>query len=260
MATVAFEGGQLMANPQAENGHIDIANELGEAFARLYLSAGESRILWAILRKTYGWHKKFDRISFTQFERLTGMDRRYIADALSKLIKRRIVVRRGNKHKLEYALNKDYDQWQSLPMETMNQAKHLRSLPKETTKEIVAHGDNTPLSVQTTNSLSPEANTKEKRKYTKENTAAVVANINNNQSFDQFVDELRAEYKDIDFDLELKKLNDLLHDQGKKPKSPRLTLRRWMQRAREYNKNERDVGRAHRRNSEETSSARLYSQ
>ena len=43
-----------MANPQSENGHIDIANEIGEALSRINFSAYESRILWVIWRKTYG--------------------------------------------------------------------------------------------------------------------------------------------------------------------------------------------------------------
>ena len=55
-----MEGYQVMANPQTENGHIKIANEIIEAITRTNLSAHESRVLWYIIRKTYGFNKKMD--------------------------------------------------------------------------------------------------------------------------------------------------------------------------------------------------------
>jgi len=60
-----------MASPQIEHGHLDLANELVEALARTQLNGYESRILWAVWRKTYAWHKKEDWISFSQFKELT---------------------------------------------------------------------------------------------------------------------------------------------------------------------------------------------
>jgi len=54
-----------MANPQPEDGHIDIANEIAEKLARTQLSGTEHKIIWAIWRKTWGWHKKEDRISLS---------------------------------------------------------------------------------------------------------------------------------------------------------------------------------------------------
>jgi phage replication O-like protein O len=62
-----------MANPQAENGHVDIANEIVEALAKIHLSSYESRVLWTVFRKTYGWHKKEDWITNTQIANLTGI-------------------------------------------------------------------------------------------------------------------------------------------------------------------------------------------
>lgn len=152
-----------MANPQAEDGHVDISNELVEALAKIYLNPSESRVLWAILRKTYGWHKKYDRISYTQFENLTGMNRRHIYDALKSLIQRKIVTRRGNNYQLEYGIQKNYECWQKLPVGATNRLKNLPSSPVEATKEIVTRRGNTPLPVEATKSLPIEANTKEKK-------------------------------------------------------------------------------------------------
>jgi phage replication O-like protein O len=100
-----------MASPQAENGHIDIANEIAEALARTNLSAYQSRILWALWRKTWGWHKKEDWISNSQFVEMTGMAKGHVARTIKALIMRNIVTQAGNK----IAFNKDYTQWRELP-------------------------------------------------------------------------------------------------------------------------------------------------
>ena len=58
-----------MANPQAENGYTPIANEIVEALYRVNLSAYESRVLWYLCRKIYGWSKKTDWIALSQFSK-----------------------------------------------------------------------------------------------------------------------------------------------------------------------------------------------
>lgn len=107
-----------MASPQVENGHIRIANELGEALAKVNLSPYESRVLWVIIRHTYGWTKKFDRISYSQFEDATGLKRRHLSRALNNLLQRNIISRRGNGYKIYYGLQKNYESWRapSLPV------------------------------------------------------------------------------------------------------------------------------------------------
>lgn len=133
-------------NPQAENGHIDIANEIAEAFSRLQLSGNEWRILWVILRQTYGWHKKTDRISYTQFEQRTCLKRRHIQRGLGNLIARDIVTRIGNGRAITYGLQKNFTKWLSLPKMVTNEQivtkKCNLSLPKmvntkENTKEKI---------------------------------------------------------------------------------------------------------------------------
>lgn len=143
-----------MASPQAENGHIDIAHEIAEQLARINLSAYESRILWAIFRQTYGWHKKEDRISITRFQKITDMDRRNIVRTLNELIKREIVVRIDNTFIKTYRFQKDYTKW--------------KTIVKRDNNKIVVQRDNTLLSKGTTESLSESPPTKEKRNYLKE--------------------------------------------------------------------------------------------
>lgn len=68
-----------MANPQKENGSFPIANEIAEALMRINISPYENRVLWVVLRQTYGWKKKEDYISFSQIGKKTGLDRRLAA-------------------------------------------------------------------------------------------------------------------------------------------------------------------------------------
>lgn len=216
------------ANPQIENGHTDIANELVEAFARLYLSAKESRVLWAILRKTYGWHRKFDHISFTQFEQLTGMKRRHIADALGRLIQRRIIIRRGNHRKLEYGINKNYDEWILLPVEVTNKVKHLQSLPIRVTKPFITHRGNTPLPIGVTKTLPIGVNTK-----TKKETIQKAIIDAGGSTFKDYENQLRQRFSDLDFDLELEKFWLYWNEGKRKLKNPKLALLNWMTKARQ---------------------------
>lgn len=102
-----------MASPQKENGFVPIASELVEALAKFNLSAYESRVLWALIRKTYGWHKKKDRISRSQFAALTNLDGRNISRTLTKLIARNIITREiVSSQVICYALQKDYTLWE----------------------------------------------------------------------------------------------------------------------------------------------------
>jgi phage replication O-like protein O len=99
------------ASPQAEDGHIDIANEIPEALAKVNISAYEYRILWVLWRKTYGWHKKKDRISISQFQRFTSLKRRHVSRPLSRLIQRNIVTKIGDSYIATYMFQKDYTKW-----------------------------------------------------------------------------------------------------------------------------------------------------
>jgi len=107
-----------MANPQAENGHIDIANELGEAFFNLQLSGNQWRILWVIFRQTYGWHKKADRISISYFQRKTSLKRRHISRAIKDMVGRKIVTKNDTTFISTYGFQKDYSKWELSPKMT----------------------------------------------------------------------------------------------------------------------------------------------
>lgn len=105
-----------MANPQVEDGHIDIANQIAEALARIRISGEENQCLWVVFRKTYGWRKKEDKISLSQFSKVTGLNRPAVARALKRLLSKKIllVIKKDNSQVNTYRFNKDFDKWEPL--------------------------------------------------------------------------------------------------------------------------------------------------
>jgi len=96
-----------MARPKIENGYARIANELLMALSRPNLSAYETRALFFVLRKTYGWGKKNDRISISQIADGTGLLKPHACRAKRALIKKNILTEIDGK----LGLNKDYEAW-----------------------------------------------------------------------------------------------------------------------------------------------------
>ena len=102
-----------MANPQKENGFTAISNELIDAFQRLHLSGNQWKLLWTILRLTYGWNKKTDYISLTTFEKCTGLNRWNFKQYLDDLFHREIIIRDNSGYIIKYGLQKDYTKWKT---------------------------------------------------------------------------------------------------------------------------------------------------
>ena len=182
-----------MANPQLENGYLKIANELHHALIRIRLPVYDRSILDAIIYKTYGWNKKTDHISYTQFQRLTGIqDSRHIARSLKKLRENKIIVvsKNGNKTPT-YGIQKDYEKWiVSTPVEaTPVEATPVEATPVEI-HTIACRGVlSTPVEVMV--STPVEA-------ITKDNTIHIL----NTLTKDSEVDEMQ-------FDEKLAKITDL---------------------------------------------------
>lgn len=109
----AARGEVAVANPQLENGYIRIASELAEAFAKHQFTGHESRVLWAILRRTYGFNKKSDKISFAQLASTTALPRRRVIEAVQSLVRKNAlgIKSNGERHPSTYWINKDYETW-----------------------------------------------------------------------------------------------------------------------------------------------------
>lgn len=131
-----------MANPQKENGHTDIANEIVEVLATINLRPYEWRTLWALWRKTWGWHKKEDRISLTQFQEITRLERRHQRKAIKSLIEKNIIIRKRDSYIVSYSFQKDYALWKLVlkqaPVDsTLNSARLSTTIVHKQTPKLV---------------------------------------------------------------------------------------------------------------------------
>lgn len=98
--------------PQLEDGFTRIANDILDGLSKTNLSSYQSRIVYAIFRKTYGWHKKEDFISISQLVEMTGLHKAHASRAKKELIERNIVTNRGNK----IGFQKNASLWLKLPI------------------------------------------------------------------------------------------------------------------------------------------------
>lgn len=124
------------------NGYFSIENEIAEALAKTNLSCYENRILWTIIRKTIGWRKVKDGISYSQFHKMTNLDIRHINRTIKSLIAKNIIFKENKKSLSSvYEFNKDFKTWKGwiLPIQaTPKEAIPKKVIPKKATpKRIV---------------------------------------------------------------------------------------------------------------------------
>lgn len=100
-----------MASPQKENGNTGISNELFDKVLELPLTGSEFKILFFVFRRTYGWNKKEDLISISQFQKNLKLSRQTVVNGLGYLVKSNILVKKLDQYITSYGPQKDYDEW-----------------------------------------------------------------------------------------------------------------------------------------------------
>jgi len=96
-----------MASPQLENGFTRITNEILEHLSHPGINGSEYRILLVVLRKTFGFNKKKDMISLSQYENATKMGRKEVVETIKDLVGKKILVKKDN----VYQFNKNWEEW-----------------------------------------------------------------------------------------------------------------------------------------------------
>jgi phage replication O-like protein O len=96
-----------MANPQKENGYTAIANEIMDNLCRLDLNGQCWKVTLFIIRKTYGFQKKHDRISLSQISDGTGISVAHVCRSLRILAKKGVISKKNGR----IGLVKDHDKW-----------------------------------------------------------------------------------------------------------------------------------------------------
>lgn len=134
-----------MSTPHKKDGYTPIANEIMDYLCKYPIPARQRQCLDLIIRKTYGFNKKEDAISFSQFEAATNIDRRHVNRALNELLTKNIITikkgiaKNGNRDTTKYCFNKLYTEWVVLPKKARGIAKDGKKvLPNlERTKDIL---------------------------------------------------------------------------------------------------------------------------
>jgi phage replication O-like protein O len=144
-----------MANPQKENGYTAISNEILDHLIQIKINSDALKIVLFIIRKTYGFNKKQDKISLSQFVLATQLKKSVICRGLNRLNNMNIIIRIANDDCTIYRFNKDFDTWKPL-------AKLLTLAKQQTSVSYLA---NASLAKQrhTKDNTTKDTNTKDMR-------------------------------------------------------------------------------------------------
>ena len=121
-----------MANPQSENGYIRFASELWEALCHIRIPGEVRQIFDVIARKTYGYNKKEDAISLSQFVLATSIIKPNICAGLKQLKKMNlIIIQKDNDIANIYSINKDFQSWKPLSKKITLSKKIMTVIQKD---------------------------------------------------------------------------------------------------------------------------------
>ncbi|WP_100373100.1 replication protein [Bacillus sp. FJAT-45037] len=107
-----------MVNPQLENGHTRIANEILEQVMKLSLNGTQFRLVLAIWRFTYGFSRKENEMSLSFLGSKLSAGRKQVDRELAVLLERRIIVSdgAGKRGARILSFNKNHDEWLDEPI------------------------------------------------------------------------------------------------------------------------------------------------
>jgi phage replication O-like protein O len=118
---------------QVEDGeYTRIHNAILEALAKARLSGSEFRCVFYLLRKTYGWNKKEDKISLSQWAEGTDTKRNHVIATLNGLVEKKIMYRVDG-YIPTYGFNKHVEEWQEIGVNSDRGNRFCKVLPKQVT-------------------------------------------------------------------------------------------------------------------------------
>jgi len=98
-----------MANPQPTDSHLRLANSILEQLLFRKLTQNQLNIIYFILRLSYACGKKFAVIKNKRKFELAGINKNYITEELTYLIKNKVLIVYPDLN--VYVLNKNYEEW-----------------------------------------------------------------------------------------------------------------------------------------------------
>lgn len=103
-----------MENLQLENGFMRIANEIVDELFKLPLNSTDQKVIWCVLRYTFGFNRKSHRLSASFIAQWSNCDLRSVKRALRKLQENKIIICMNSEKKgvtAELMFNKNVRQW-----------------------------------------------------------------------------------------------------------------------------------------------------
>ncbi|WP_232001855.1 replication protein [Shimwellia blattae] len=133
-----------------DDGYTRIANELLEAVMAADLTARQLKVVLAVIRKTYGFGKKFDRITNTQISDMTGIHHTHVCKAKNEMIGMGVIITNG----IMIGVNKVVSDW------NFNISQHSETLAEIANKRLAKSANtNKPIQLNTKETIQ---NTKRK--------------------------------------------------------------------------------------------------
>lgn len=162
-------GGVVKAD--LDDGYLRLSNTLVDALCRTKLSDRESRVVFAVIRRTYGYGKATDWVCLEQLADMTGITTSNICHAIKSLTARDIIIKDGRK----VGVNPIVSAWQDKKSHSINGKKSTIK-----TDNIIVDSDNAIVETDSVGCQNREiqkkdTNTKEIQKISSSNIAVAMA-------------------------------------------------------------------------------------
>lgn len=172
---------------QIENGGFtQIHNAILDKLATTDLNGSEFRCLMFLFRKTYGYKKTEDKISFEQWAEGTGLARRSCIRTIQVLIEKKIIIATsvsvGRGHVNTYGFNKYLEQWEAINSDQIDTNTQNNSDEKDTNNPLNSDEIDTVYELNSDQNCQKEAINSDqidthKRKSIKENTTTTAPSV-----------------------------------------------------------------------------------
>jgi len=205
-----------MANPQKEDGHTQIANEILEQLALSHLSPNQWQVVIFIVRKTYGYRKKVDYMVNSQIGMGTGLSKSVVSRVLKRLDERNIIIR----HKKNIGFQKDWEKWKLAKQQTIG-----TKLPKQSTSKSCPNSQ-PKLAKQSTKVDSPDDTQKKKETIQKKGYGEFSNVLLSDEEHQKLVDR----FGDAKTNSFIDGLSEGIESKGYKYKSHYAAILSWVRR------------------------------
>jgi phage replication O-like protein O len=133
--------GKATVIADTDDGYCRVANQIMDMMCQADLSGAQYRVLNAIVRSTYGYNKKMDRVTNTYLAELTGLAERTIISALTALEQRNIIVLTKSGLMKAVSINKTVSDWVLSTGKSERMAKGTAVVMKAKSDQMLRESD-----------------------------------------------------------------------------------------------------------------------